>query len=133
MFAEDAVIRDVGSHRSPVRGPGRDPRPGGGPDAGRSPTCGCASSTWWWGEDANADRWEFTGTHRGEFLGMAPTGRRIEVEGATFSRFDGMGLVVEDVNFWDVPALLGTAERLTACRRWILRPRPSRPGLVTIR
>ena len=58
------------------------------------------------GEDANADRWVFTGTHRGEFLGMAATGRRIEVEGATFSRFDAAGLVVEDVNFWDVPTLL---------------------------
>jgi steroid delta-isomerase-like uncharacterized protein len=59
------------------------------------------------GEDANADRWEFTGTHRGEFLGMPATGRSIKVEGATFSRFDEHGLVVEDVNFWDVPALLG--------------------------
>jgi predicted ester cyclase len=59
------------------------------------------------GEDANADRWEFTGTHRGEFLGLAGTGRSIKVEGATFSRFDADGQVVEDVNFWDVPALLG--------------------------
>jgi hypothetical protein len=31
---------------------------------------------------------------------------RIRVEGATFSRFDADGLVVEDVNFWDVGALL---------------------------
>ena len=58
------------------------------------------------GEDANADRWEFSGTHRGEFLGLAATGNSIRVEGATFSRFDGRGLVVEDVNFWDVPGLL---------------------------
>jgi predicted ester cyclase len=58
------------------------------------------------GEDANADRWEATGTHRGRFLGMAATGRRIRVEGATFSRFDADGLVVEDVNFWDAGALL---------------------------
>jgi hypothetical protein len=28
------------------------------------------------------------------------------VEGATFSRFDADGLVVEDVNFWDAGALL---------------------------
>ena len=31
---------------------------------------------------------------------------RGRVEGATFSRFDAGGLVVEDVNFWDVGALL---------------------------
>ena len=54
---------------------------------------------------ANADRWRVTGTHKGEFLGMAPTGRSISVEGCTFSRFDEDGLVVRDVNFWDVPGL----------------------------
>ena len=37
---------------------------------------------------------------------MEATGNRIRVEGATFSRFDLDGLVVEDVNFWDVGALL---------------------------
>ena len=58
------------------------------------------------GEDATADRWEATGTHSGPFLGIEATGRRIQVEGATFSRFDANGLVVEDVNFWDVGALL---------------------------
>jgi hypothetical protein len=58
------------------------------------------------GEDANADRWEANGTHSGPFLGMDATGNRISVEGATFSRFDSTGLVVEDVNFWDVGALL---------------------------
>jgi predicted ester cyclase len=56
--------------------------------------------------DANADRWEASGTHSGSFLGMDATGSRISVEGATFSRFDSGGLVVEDVNFWDVGALL---------------------------
>jgi hypothetical protein len=39
-------------------------------------------------------------------VGMEATGHRIRVEGATFSRFDGDGLVVEDINFWDVGALL---------------------------
>jgi hypothetical protein len=37
---------------------------------------------------------------------MEATGNRIKVEGATFSRFDRDGLVVEDVNFWDVGTLL---------------------------
>jgi SnoaL-like polyketide cyclase len=63
--------------------------------------------TWSWGsEDSNADRWEASGTHSGPFLGLDPTGNHIAVEGATFSRFDSSGLVVEDVNFWDVGALL---------------------------
>jgi steroid delta-isomerase-like uncharacterized protein len=58
------------------------------------------------GEDSNADRWEASGTHGGVFMGMEATGNEIQVEGATFSRFDSDGLVVEDVNFWDVGALL---------------------------
>jgi steroid delta-isomerase-like uncharacterized protein len=58
------------------------------------------------GEDSNADRWEASGTHGGAFMGMEATGNAIQVEGATFSRFDSDGLVVEDVNFWDVGALL---------------------------
>ena len=58
------------------------------------------------GEDSNADRWEASGTHSGPFLGMEATGNAIQIEGATFSRFDSDGLVVEDVNFWDVGALL---------------------------
>ena len=65
------------------------------------------------GEDSNADRWEVTGTHSAAFLGIEATGRAISVEGATFSRFDSGGLVIEDVNFWDVTALmrqLGMAE-----------------------
>jgi steroid delta-isomerase-like uncharacterized protein len=55
---------------------------------------------------SNADRWVATGVHRGEFLGLQPTGKRIRVEGCTFSRFDDDGLVARDVNFWDVPGLL---------------------------
>jgi uncharacterized protein (TIGR02246 family) len=56
---------------------------------------------------ANADRWVVSALHTGEFLGMAPTGRRIRVEGCTFSTFGDDGLVIRDVNFWDVPGLLG--------------------------
>jgi steroid delta-isomerase-like uncharacterized protein len=105
IFAEHAVIRDVGSPDPPVEGR----------DAIRDRVAGLMAAfpdlhlrqlDLVVGEDANADRWEFTGTHRGEFLGMAGTGRAISVEGCTFSRFDEHGLVVEDVNFWDVPALL---------------------------
>jgi steroid delta-isomerase-like uncharacterized protein len=56
---------------------------------------------------SNADRWRVSATHRGEFLGIAATGRSIRVEGCTFSTFGPDGLVVRDVNFWDVPGLLG--------------------------
>ena len=48
-------------------------------------------------EACNADEWLLTGTHRGEYLGIAPSGRRLEVHGATFSRFGHDGLVVHDV------------------------------------
>ncbi len=104
VFAEDAVIRDV-APTEPVRGR----------EAIRERVAGMIAAfpdlelrqlDLVVGADANADRWVFSGTHRGEFLGLAATGRRIEVEGATFSRFDAAGLVVEDVNFWDVPSLL---------------------------
>jgi steroid delta-isomerase-like uncharacterized protein len=54
----------------------------------------------------NADRWVMTGTHTGEFLGLAPTGRRVEVAGATFSEFGDDGLVTRDTHYVDVGALL---------------------------
>jgi predicted ester cyclase len=60
---------------------------------------------------SNADRWRVTATHVGTFLGIEPTGNRIQVEGATFSRFGDDGLVVSDVNFWDVPGLMAQLSR----------------------
>jgi steroid delta-isomerase-like uncharacterized protein len=56
--------------------------------------------------DRHADRWVLSGTHRGPLLGLAPTGRQVRVEGATFSRLGADGLVVEDVHFTDVAGLL---------------------------
>jgi steroid delta-isomerase-like uncharacterized protein len=56
--------------------------------------------------NANADRWRATGTHTGPFMGIAPTGNRIDVLGASFSLFGDDGLVVRDHHFWDVPTLL---------------------------
>jgi steroid delta-isomerase-like uncharacterized protein len=104
VFADDAVIRDVGSAdvvrgRAAIRARAADL-------LAAFPDFALRQLDLIVGEDANADRWEATGTHRGRFLGMAATGRRIQVEGATFSRFDADGLVVEDVNFWDAGALL---------------------------
>ena len=104
VFAQDATIRDVGS-----------PEPVHGRDAIRQraadmlvafPDFRLSQLDLVVGESANADRWEVTGTHSGAFLGMEATGNRVQVEGATFSRFDANGLVVEDIHFWDVAALL---------------------------
>jgi steroid delta-isomerase-like uncharacterized protein len=104
VFAPNAVMRDIGS-----------PEVLRGRDAIRDRAAGLLAAFPDFrlrqldlvvGEDANADRWEASGTHSGSFLGMEATGNSVSVEGATFSRFDSSGLVVEDVNFWDVGALL---------------------------
>jgi steroid delta-isomerase-like uncharacterized protein len=104
VFAEDATIRDVGSPE-PVRG--RDAiRQRAADLLAAFPDFRLSQLDLVVGESANADRWEVSGTHTGPFLGMEATGNRVQVEGATFSRFDANGLVVEDVHFWDVAALL---------------------------
>jgi steroid delta-isomerase-like uncharacterized protein len=54
----------------------------------------------------NADQWTMSGTHEGQYHGIAPTGKRVEVRGATFSEFDDDGLVVRDTNYIDVTSLL---------------------------
>lgn len=62
--------------------------------------------------DRHADRWIMTGTHRGELYGIAATGKPVRIEGATFTRLDTDGLVVEDFHFTDLAGLLAqlTAE-----------------------
>jgi len=49
-------------------------------------------------------RWTLTGTHRGEFLGIAPTGRAIRVEGMSLDRIED-GLVAEGFDGWDALGL----------------------------
>ncbi|HEX8913448.1 MAG TPA: ester cyclase [Humisphaera sp.] len=39
--------------------------------------------------DKVATRFEWTGTHRGEFLGVPPTGRPVRVWGVVIDRFEG--------------------------------------------
>ena len=45
-------------------------------------------------------RWVLTGTHQGEFLGYAPTGNKIRVQGMSLDRIED-GLVAEGFDGWD--------------------------------
>ncbi|PAZ14802.1 hypothetical protein CLM62_17815 [Streptomyces sp. SA15] len=55
--------------------------------------------------DRMAVRWHSSGRHEGSFLGVPPTNRSVEVDGATFARFEG-DLVVEEFVTWDPRSLL---------------------------
>ena len=50
--------------------------------------------------DKVVTRWTARGTHRGEFLGIAPTGRQGTLSGITISRYEG-GKIVESWFEWD--------------------------------
>ncbi len=61
--------------------------------------------------DKVVTRWTATGTHQGEFFGIAPTGRRIEMTGISIERFDEGGKLVEE---WPEYNLLGVLRQLGA-------------------
>lgn len=52
----------------------------------------------WW-------HWTFSGTHQGEFLGIAPTGKQVSFGGVNLFRF-GNGNVVEDWVYRDTLGML---------------------------
>ena len=56
-------------------------------------------------DDRVACRWRMVGTHQGPFLGFAPTGRRVDLEGIGFFRFHG-GRVAEEWLEYDAFGLL---------------------------
>lgn len=56
--------------------------------------------------DRAAVRWRSVGTHEHSFLGVPPTGRTVEVSGATFAHFNADGLVEDEQVTWDPRALL---------------------------
>ena len=61
--------------------------------------------------DKVVTRWTATGTHQGEFFGVAPTGKRIEMTGINIERFDEGGKLVEE---WPEYNLLGALRQLGA-------------------
>jgi predicted ester cyclase len=58
--------------------------------------------------DTVAGRFRCSGTHRGEFLGEPPTGRRMEVEEVLFLRAEGGKFV----DFWALEDSLGRMRQL---------------------
>lgn len=47
-----------------------------------------------------AVHWDFTGTHQGDFLGVAATGKTVTYQGIAWLRIEG-GKIVNDVAYWD--------------------------------
>ena len=60
------------------------------------------------GDYSVAVRWRFIGTHEGEFLGVEPTGREVEITGLEQFRFED-GRIVES---WASPDMLGLVRQL---------------------
>ena len=58
--------------------------------------------------DRVAHRWAFTGTHRGEIMGIEPTGRAVTVQGIEINRIAG-GKIAES---WAISDALGMLEQL---------------------
>jgi len=57
--------------------------------------------------DLVATRWTATSTHLGEFEGIAPTGKRLEVSGISITRFVN-GKITDEWVSWDAAGLLKT-------------------------
>lgn len=55
-------------------------------------------------------RWSMTGTHQGQFLGIAATGRKVALSGVDVKRLEH-GRIVEHWTYWD---RLSLAEQLEA-------------------
>ena len=51
--------------------------------------------------DTVVTRWRARGTHQGELMGIAPTGKTISVMGISIGRHDANGQLVESWTTWD--------------------------------
>jgi steroid delta-isomerase-like uncharacterized protein len=60
-------------------------------------------------ENKTVARVKATGTHKGEFMGVPPTGTRVDVQLIDIMRFDGAGLVCEH---WGVADMLSLMQQL---------------------
>ena len=58
------------------------------------------------GGEKSVARVTFTGTHQGEFMGLSPTGTRVEMAIIDIMRFDGSGLVCEHWGLADMLSML---------------------------
>ena len=56
--------------------------------------------------NTSADSWRLHATHTGEYDGLPPSGRRVEIVGATFTAYNEQGLVVCDTVYSNVLTLL---------------------------
>src|ERR671911_445542 len=74
--------------------------------------------------DKVVSRWTVRGTHRGDFLGVAGTGNRVEFTGMQIDRFDESGKIVEERAEFD---LLGAMRQMGAV------PKPYKTGSSLIR
>jgi steroid delta-isomerase-like uncharacterized protein len=61
------------------------------------------------GGDKTVARVEVTGTHKGEFIGLPPTGTRVDVQLIDIMRFDSAGLISEH---WGVADMLSLMQQL---------------------
>jgi steroid delta-isomerase-like uncharacterized protein len=104
VFAEDAVVHDAGSDELEI---GRDVvRERAARLFAAFPDLTLTRVDLVIDGSRHADRWILTGSHEGELLGLAPTGRKVRVEGATFTVMNDGGLVAEDHHYMDLAGLL---------------------------
>lgn len=60
-------------------------------------------------DDHVVTHWRCRGTHQGEILGLAPTGKTIEIEGISIFRLEN-GTIVEQTLVWDALGMLSQLE-----------------------
>ena len=60
--------------------------------------------------DKVVKRWTIRGTHNGDLMGIAPTGKKVEVTGMTMARFAGGKLVEE----WEAADMLSLMQQVGA-------------------
>ena len=66
--------------------------------------------------DKVVTRWSSRGTHKGDLMGIAPTGKQTRVTGISIDRYSG-GKVVEDYTDWDALGLMQQLGVIPALRQ----------------